>query len=239
MKALILSDIHANIDALKAVVAAEPDADAIYCAGDLVDYGLNPKEVLDFVQKHNIITVQGNHDRRLIRVHGENAPFDPAGPYNFVDYCNQLVDEDDIQYLRSLPVELCWEMDGIEYFMTHMYDTEYYNMILSRTQFMDYWREKYPNSDPDKEHRIIFGHTHRANILQLDDKMLWINPGSASYRRPDDPTKNADYAVIENGAIRLRSIPYEKKHLYEQVLSLNLDEDEKKVGLFFFGEEPK
>ena len=40
MKVLIISDIHANMDALNAVWARESDADAILCAGDVVDWGL-------------------------------------------------------------------------------------------------------------------------------------------------------------------------------------------------------
>lgn len=239
MKALIISDVHANIDALRAVFAAEPDADVTYCAGDLVDYGLNPKEVLDFVREHNIHTVSGNHDRRLLRLEDAGEKVDLTEQYSFVTYCRSLLSAEDVAYLRTLPVELCWEMDGIEYFMTHHYDPDYSNLLLSRTDFAKYWVEKYPNSDPNKEHRMIFGHTHKAGAMRLDDKMLWMNPGSVSYRRPDDPTKNADYAVIEDGEIHLRYVPYEKKHLYDKVLSMNLYEGEKEVGLFFFGEEPE
>ena len=46
MKALILSDVHSNVIALEAIWAREGDADAIYCAGDLVDYGVYPRETL-------------------------------------------------------------------------------------------------------------------------------------------------------------------------------------------------
>lgn len=49
MKALILSDIHSNIYALEAIWNKERDSDLILCAGDLVDYGPFPQEVLAWV----------------------------------------------------------------------------------------------------------------------------------------------------------------------------------------------
>jgi hypothetical protein len=65
MKALILSDVHSNIVALEAIWAREGDADAIYCAGDLVDYGVYPRETLAWMRAHNVVCVQGNHDRQV------------------------------------------------------------------------------------------------------------------------------------------------------------------------------
>ena len=57
---------------------------------------------------------------------------------------------------------------------------------------------------------MIFGHSHRQceHILQGD--RLWLNPGSISYRRPDDPDKSAQYMLIEDGEISFRSCPYDR-----------------------------
>lgn len=236
MKALIISDVHANIDALRAVFDAESDADVTYCAGDLVDCGLNPHEVISFVREHNIHAVHGNHDLLLLRAEDGGDPVDLSVPYSFLTYCRSQMKEEDISFLRLLPKVLRWKMDGIEYCMTHYYDPDYSKLLLSRTNFNTYWTKLCPDSDPEAEHRLIFGHTHMAGAMRLDDRMMWLNPGSVSYRRPDDPTKNADYAVIENGKVHLRYVPYEKKRLYEKVLSLNLQKCEKDEGLFFFGE---
>jgi len=62
MKILILSDIHSNIVALEAIWAKEKDSDLVYCAGDLVDYGPYPQEVIAWLQAHEVPCVQGNHD---------------------------------------------------------------------------------------------------------------------------------------------------------------------------------
>ena len=54
MKVPILPDIHSNIFALEGIWAQESDSDTVYCTGDLVDYGSNPIEVLDWVREQGI-----------------------------------------------------------------------------------------------------------------------------------------------------------------------------------------
>lgn len=87
---------------------------------------------------------------------------------------------------------------------------------------------------------MIFGHTHRQCIHVLDQHMLWLNPGSVSYRRPDDPDKTAHYAVIENGEIRLCQVPYDRSHSLEEARKLNkahgMMETELQDFFFFFGD---
>ena len=64
MRRLIVSDIHANLEALEAVLA---DAVGLYqeivCCGDLVGYGGSPAEVVAWAQENVRLTVRGNHDR--------------------------------------------------------------------------------------------------------------------------------------------------------------------------------
>lgn len=63
MRALILSDIHANLEALTAVIDAAPAYDCVWNLGDVVGYGANPNEVIDRVRQMGDIFVRGNHDR--------------------------------------------------------------------------------------------------------------------------------------------------------------------------------
>jgi len=48
---------------------------------------------------------------------------------------------------------------------------------------------------------------------------VWINPGSTYYRQPDDYDKSAQYAVVEDGEISLRSVVYDRSPLRAEVLS--------------------
>ena len=71
MKAII-SDIHGNLEALQAVLndIQQQDVEAIYCLGDVVGYGPNPRECVDLVMPCKLVLL-GNHD--------QGAMFDPEG----------------------------------------------------------------------------------------------------------------------------------------------------------------
>jgi diadenosine tetraphosphatase ApaH/serine/threonine PP2A family protein phosphatase len=60
---LILSDIHSNIDALEAVMAAAPAYDAVANLGDVVGYGACPNEVIERSRELGHLVVRGNHDK--------------------------------------------------------------------------------------------------------------------------------------------------------------------------------
>ena len=63
MRALILSDIHGNLEALNAVLAAAAPYDALWNLGDMVGYGASPNEVIDLIRPAAQVNVRGNHDR--------------------------------------------------------------------------------------------------------------------------------------------------------------------------------
>lgn len=69
----IISDIHANLEALEAVLAdiKQRGVTEIYCLGDIIGYGPNPRECIDLVMQNAKVTILGNHD--------QGALFDPEG----------------------------------------------------------------------------------------------------------------------------------------------------------------
>ncbi|QDU89937.1 phosphodiesterase [Pirellulimonas nuda] len=73
MKRAIISDIHANLEALESVLEHIRDQGVteIFCLGDVIGYGPNPCECLDRVIKHTSVSLLGNHD--------QGALFDPEG----------------------------------------------------------------------------------------------------------------------------------------------------------------
>ena len=64
MKRALISDIHSNIEGLSAVLAdlEEQGVSEIYCLGDIVGYGPNPRECIDVVMKCKVCLL-GNHDQ--------------------------------------------------------------------------------------------------------------------------------------------------------------------------------
>ena len=63
MRALILSDIHGNLEALTAVLDAAGATDQLWNLGDVVGYGGSPNQVIDLVRPLSHLVVRGNHDR--------------------------------------------------------------------------------------------------------------------------------------------------------------------------------
>jgi len=69
----LISDIHGNLEALEVVLddIKSQGISEIYCLGDIIGYGPNPRECIDLVMEHSKITLLGNHD--------QGAMFDPDG----------------------------------------------------------------------------------------------------------------------------------------------------------------
>ncbi len=233
-KTLILSDIHSNIYALEAIWRAERDSDQIYCAGDLVDYGPYPKEVLDWIRGHNVPCVQGNHDGWVALNYRDRQKWTalPDEERAWAHHNANLLDGDDIAYLEQLPRALTFDLDGMPYCMTHLF--EGYQEIVSihaYTHFLDQIADRDSNLAIN---RLILGHTHRQAVRYLSDELLWLNPGSASYRRRDDPDQRAHYALIVDGVISLKRLDYDLSPLRTYVANLSLKATEMEVAQYFF-----
>lgn len=214
MKLLIISDLHANHLALEAILQQETDCDRIYCAGDLVGYGPYPHEVIAWCREHQVQAVAGNHDTSAVEIYR-----------NLNDVGCSKITPEDVEYLSSLPKVLDFEADGYRYRIAHRYSDPFniynapFTFVCPRfpTGFDTFADKLYgPSDDPI---RLIFGHTHRQAIYTMIGNRFWINPGSTSFRQSDDPDKSAQYAIIENGNISLRSVPYHRTLILEQMLS--------------------
>jgi len=240
MKVLVISDIHANIRALDTILREEADYDLLCCAGDFTDYGISPREVLErFRQLENTVLVYGNHDRHVINIYESGEWTNVTdGKYKWVHYNCERLSEKDIDWMKQLPEKAYFEADGWSYGIAHQYDNGY-GTVESRYAFDQYWNASY-GAECDGKRQLIFGHTHRQCIHTLGEGMEWINPGSISYRRPDDPDKTAHYAVILDGNIQLKSIAYDRTlQLAEAKRLLKNDRmmrTELQDFMFFFGD---
>ena len=221
MKILVISDVHSNIYALNAILDFEEDVDLFCCAGDLMDYGTTPVEVIDCLINMRIPTfiVKGNHDLNVIetwRTGVHRLVTDQE--FKWIHHNCNKININHIDYLMQLPETVCFEADGFKYLIKHQYNDSY-ETIQNCYQFNEFWCDQsLGNGSNYERRRIIFGHTHQQCIHILRDDMTWLNPGSASYRRPGDPDKTAQYMIIENGLIELKGIPYERGALLSEAL---------------------
>ena len=75
MRALILSDIHSNLEALSKVVVDASDRggfDVIWCLGDVVGYGPDPRDCVQLIRRYDFLGVAGNHDFAAVGKRGDD-----------------------------------------------------------------------------------------------------------------------------------------------------------------------
>ncbi|WP_025761172.1 metallophosphoesterase family protein [Dyadobacter tibetensis] len=108
MRIAILSDIHANLPALEAVLEdlKSQKPDAIYCLGDLVGYNVWPNQVIALIREHRIATIAGNHD---LKVQLPTAPNAACSTEVSNEYAYKLIGDSERNYLQTLPRHIILE----------------------------------------------------------------------------------------------------------------------------------
>lgn len=101
MRILLLSDIHANLEALEACLAAAPPFDFVANLGDLVGYGASPNEVVERSRDLGKVFVRGNHDKAVTGLL-ELDDFNPMAAAAAIWTRDQLSSEH-LEWLRVLP----------------------------------------------------------------------------------------------------------------------------------------
>jgi predicted phosphodiesterase len=103
MKYAVIADIHANLEALQAVLQDSERQTCTHtaCLGDIVGYNANPKECLDIIRRMNIPCVKGNYDEYC----STDEPLEGFNPtaLKAVEWTRRQLTEEDRQWLRSLP----------------------------------------------------------------------------------------------------------------------------------------
>ncbi len=107
MRVALLSDVHANLTALDAVLAALPAVEEIWVMGDTVGYGPDPSEVIARLDERDAHLVAGNHDRAVATGEGLEL-FNPAAAEAALLHRSWLAD-DELAALSRLPLTLSRE----------------------------------------------------------------------------------------------------------------------------------
>jgi putative phosphoesterase len=199
MKTLIVSDIHANLPALQAVLDNDGNYDKLIFLGDVVDYGPNPRECIKFIKENADYFVRGNHDNAL----GNNADCNCMGSFREYsittrEWHKTLLSEKDKRFLRDMPILDKAHIEDDSFFLAHA------------SPQGDIF--KYINADDiDSEIKdiiveyVLLGHTHLQYKKQVGDTLV-VNPGSVGLARDGG---QACYAVYENSEILLKRIDYD------------------------------
>lgn len=102
MRVLVITDIHANLIALEAVLEDAGELDAVWCLGDVVGYGPNPNECINLLQKQpNLICLLGNHDAAAINLININT-FNMEARLS-VSWTQEALSQESITFLKQRP----------------------------------------------------------------------------------------------------------------------------------------
>lgn len=210
MKILVLSDIHGNADALRAVLdaAARAGAERILNAGDMVGYYHNPAEVLSLLADWPMDSVRGNHEDMIARALRDPATLDHCtGRYGHgLARALETLRPEQIDWLLALPVARRVTLGGLSILLAHGTpgDTDAY---LYPDAAEDHLSMVEQECDPRPD-LLILGHTHYQHIWNRPTLRI-VNPGSVG--QPRDRRPGAAWALLDTktGTVDLRREAYD------------------------------
>ncbi|HLI64462.1 MAG TPA: metallophosphoesterase, partial [Terriglobales bacterium] len=151
MRLLLLSDIHANLEALEACLEAAPPYDQVMNLGDIVGYNASPNEVCERVRAMKAPVVRGNHDRACSGLLGLSG-FNVAAAIS-AHWTQTVLEPEHAEWLRALPAGplRCAELEGVEFVHGSPRDEDEY-LLNGSTAGVDFQL-------PGHSDLIFFGHT--------------------------------------------------------------------------------
>ena len=235
----LISDIHANIPALKAVLTdiENKGINRIMCLGDLIGKGANPELAVDMIKKGCEIVLKGNWEYLICEDNNSYA----------FEWNSKRLKDSQLKYLRELPLYSEFYMSGKLIRLCHSSPTNVFNGVQSTATV----EEKVilfipPNNDAKECDILVYGDIHVAYIQNLKQKTL-VNVGSVGV-----PLKisQASYGIIEGeyGAkeeasisVSLVTVPYDINKAINEARDIGVPDFEKysyelKTGEIFDGD---
>ena len=214
----VLADIHANLDALRAALAAlrRERVDGWICAGDLVGYGAYPNECVELVAELGAACVAGNHDMMALGLLSVASCIPLAR--KTMEWTRSVLGDDSRRYLAALPARVEVEPALVVAHAT-LEDCETYIVRPSQavTQ-LDRLRALYPDAG-----LLVVGHTHlpaavgrRAGAVVADgtvplpeNETCLLNPGSVGQSRERDAFVRFGLLDLERPSMTFFGVPYD------------------------------
>jgi len=232
----IISDIHANLEALTAVLAdiERHGASRIICLGDIVGYGPDPKQCLDLAKRFDVC-ILGNHEEALL-VSLQQAVFNVKAR-NSIDWTRAQLDMFSDDREANGPR---WDFLGS---LAESYESA--DMLFVHGAPTDPISEYvYPRDiqAPDKlgpifdliPHVCFVGHTHVPGVwtddmvyLTVHEMNYWyrftrkktiVNVGSVG--QPRDGDRRACYALLDSESVRFRKVPYDVEKTVNKIYAI-------------------
>ncbi len=229
MRIVFISDIHSNIYALEAL---EKDLknrsyDSIYCLGDIVGYGANPVEVVEWIMENINFSLRGNHDTLISRA----EPIDMHNPYTLkAAYYNiEILKNKHKEFLKSLSKDF----ENEKFVLTHDEPC-----IPGSMEYITKIKEAKDTFSAFHQQMCFFGHTHLPGIFEKDDEDIsfikddkiylkehckyLINPGSVGQPRDKDPRLSYIIYDDEEQSVEFIRVEYEIEKAARDILNAGL-----------------
>ncbi|MDK2464100.1 MAG: metallophosphoesterase family protein [Candidatus Korarchaeota archaeon] len=225
---LVISDVHANLAALKAVLESERWEEIVFL-GDAVDYGPDPGDVVDLLRSLDpSVALMGNHDAAVAFGVGCGCREDLRRLSEYVREKVTLpnLSRGDFNWLRSLRTKFSGEILGREVFAVHGSPRNplhgYLNPDLPEVEKRWALTEATPlGYRPIEAKLVLLGHTHVQVDEQVGDIRV-VNPGSVG--QPRDGAPLASYALISEESVVLRRVEYDVQTTVKRIEGLGLEE---------------
>lgn len=215
-KILILSDIHANLAALEAVLEQEGEWDEVIFLGDAVTYGPQPNEVVSRLREWKGTFLLGNHDRDMFK---DYTGQDMSNPDLYWTYwTQQQLSPENLKFLASFQDTSVVERFG-------------YRLRLYHGDILPVGKMLWPISEPAQfaalcehypEPYHLTGHVHVQYCKNVGDT-LFLNPGGVGQQRLGHPL--AFYALLTEEGFSLHSLPYDVERTCQAMNALPLPPD--------------
>ena len=228
MRTAIFGDIHANLEALEAVMADAKlqGVTQFVCLGDIVGYNADPVACLNIIREMNCPTVKGNHDADASEDYSlENM--NPIAAYA-LQWTREQLDEDQRLWLKRLRMV----RQVADYTIVHSTVDQpfHWNYVTNRFDAMSNFSYQFTQL-------CFHGHTHVPRVYIKSDKVrevaadsikiepnykYFINAGSVGQPRDGDP--RACYVIYDSqsGVIVFRRIEYDMATTQQKIVAAGL-----------------
>ena len=230
MRLGIFSDVHANLEALNAVLQAyqEYDIDAYYCGGDIVGYGPNPVECMDIIQDVVAGTVLGNHDAAVCGRMDYSYYYNEAR--DVLDWHRKSLSKKSMKYLKELPYELNVEGASVRLYHGSPYEPEAFHYMITTTQ-----AELCVPMYDKLAHLNLVGHSHLCKVFEIsytgvrelpptkftlrEDRKYVINVGSVGQPRDYDTRASFTIFDTETKEFEFQRVRYDVEKVSEKIFA--------------------
>jgi predicted phosphodiesterase len=230
MRILVISDVHANLSALQAVIQDAGNVDATWCLGDIVGYGPDPNECIEIIRSiPNLTCLIGNHDAALLDQISIGA-FNREARLS-IHWLRDVLKDENRAFLQSLKDNVV--VEGVtlahgsprnpvwEYLLDSSAVYENFAFFDTQLCFVGHTHLPVAYQFRAETGKIDISRLRSGDCLALQVRAI-LNPGSAGQPRDHDP--RAAYAVfdLENYTWEAHRVPYDIQGVQQRIYTAGL-----------------